>query len=88
MGTGTESAEFYSTDALIHDLNDINRAENSSLLKHICYKWIMRRACRNANAVLTVSEYSKQRIIECSGVNLGHVVNVGTGVGVEYLLSV
>lgn len=72
----------------IHDLNHIDRAENSSFLKRIYYKWIMRRACRNANAVLTVSEFSKQRIVEWSGVNPGHVVNVGNGVGAEYSLSV
>ncbi|MDN2716645.1 glycosyltransferase family 1 protein [Janthinobacterium sp. SUN120] len=71
----------------IHDLNHIDRTENSSVLKRIYYKWIMRRACRNAKVVLTVSEFSKQRIIEWAGVDPAHVVNVGNGVGEEYSLN-
>lgn len=68
----------------IHDLNHIDRNENSSFLKRLYYKWIMRRACRNAQAVLTVSEFSKRRIVDWSGISAEKIINVGNGVGEEY----
>lgn len=68
----------------IHDLNHIDRSENSSFLKRLYYKWIMLRACRHAKAVLTVSEFSKQRIVEWSGIPAARVINVGNGVDAEY----
>lgn len=69
---------------MIYDLNHIDRAENSSRLKRIYYALIMRRACRNASAVMTVSEYSKARIVEWAGVPENQVVNVGIGVDKAY----
>ncbi|MBB5608603.1 MULTISPECIES: glycosyltransferase family 1 protein [unclassified Janthinobacterium] len=71
----------------IHDLNHIDRNENSSFLKRLYYKWIMRRACRHAQAVLTVSEFSKRRIVDWSGIPAERVINVGNGVGEEYAPS-
>lgn len=68
----------------IHDLNHIDRGENSSFLKRLYYKLIMRRACRHAKAVLTVSEFSKRRIVEWSGIPAERVINVGNGVDAEY----
>lgn len=68
----------------IHDLNHIDRGENSSFLKRLYYKLIMRRACRHAHAVLTVSEFSKRRIVEWSGISAERVINVGNGVDTEY----
>lgn len=68
----------------IHDLNHIDRGENSSFLKRLYYKWIMQRACRHAQAVLTVSEFSKRRIVEWSGIPAERVINVGNGVDAEY----
>lgn len=69
---------------MIYDLNHIDRAENSSRLKRIYYALIMRRACRNAAAVMTVSEYSKARIVEWAGVPESQVINVGIGVDSAY----
>lgn len=69
---------------MIYDLNHIERAENSSRLKRIYYKLIMRRACRNAAAVMTVSEYSKARIVKWAGVSEDKIVNVGIGVDSAY----
>ena len=69
---------------MIYDLNHIDRAENSSRLKRIYYALIMRRACRNASAVMTVSEYSKARIVEWAGVPENQVVNIGIGVDKAY----
>ncbi len=64
----------------IHDLNHIERPENSSALKRAYYRFIVRRACRKAFRVLTVSEYSRWLIIAWAGVEPNHVVNVGNGV--------
>lgn len=66
---------------MIHDLNHIDRAENSSLMKKLYYHFIMRRACQNAACVLTGSEFSRQRILKWANVPERHVVNVGYGVG-------
>lgn len=68
----------------IHDLNHIDFPENSSLAKRLYYRFIMRPACRRAAAVLTVSEYSRQKIIAWSGVAPDQVVNVGNGVSPAY----
>jgi len=69
---------------IIHDLNHIDRPENSSLLKKLYYNLIMRRACHNAFRVLTVSEFSRQRIISWAKVPADHVVNIGNGVAECY----
>lgn len=68
----------------IHDLNHIDRSENSNFLKRLYYRLIMRRACRKAFRILTVSEFSRQRIIEWAGIDANRVVNMGNGVGQDY----
>ena len=68
----------------IHDLNHIDRPENASRMKSLYYEHVMRPACRRATRVLTVSEFSRQRIIEWSGVADDHVVNVGNGVDTAF----
>jgi glycosyltransferase involved in cell wall biosynthesis len=68
----------------IHDLNHIDISENSNLLKRIYYQIVIRRACRNAARVLTVSEFSRKRIIEWAGIEPSQVVNVGNGVSPEF----
>lgn len=73
---------------MIYDLNHIDRAENSSRLKRLYYELIMRRACRNAAAVMTVSEYSKARIVEWAGVPESKITNVGIGVDGAYAPTV
>lgn len=64
----------------VHDLNHIDRPENSSLAKRLYYRLILRRLCRRARAVLTVSEFSRGRIIAWMGLNPAAVFNVGNGV--------
>jgi Glycosyltransferase len=64
----------------LHDLNHLDRTENSSVLKRLYYEAIVKRACHQASKVLTVSEFSRGRIIEWSGVAASKVVNVGCGV--------
>jgi glycosyltransferase involved in cell wall biosynthesis len=68
----------------IHDLNHIDRPENSGPLKRLYYAKVIKRSCHRAAKVLTVSEFSRTRIIEWSGIPPEKVVNVGDGVGPEY----
>lgn len=64
----------------IHDLNHIDRTENANKLKSLYYAAFMRPACRRADVVFTVSEFSRQRIVEWAGVPEDRVVIVGNGV--------
>jgi len=68
----------------IHDLNHIDRAENSGFFKRLYYRLIMRRACHKAYCVLTVSEFSRQRIIAWAGIEPSRVISVGNGVDESY----
>ncbi|MDT4310043.1 glycosyltransferase family 1 protein [Klebsiella aerogenes] len=68
----------------IHDLNHLERPENSSLLKKIFYKVVIKRGCRKAKYIFTVSEFSRQKIIQWSGVPAEKVVNVGNGVSNDF----
>ena len=72
----------------VHDLNHIDRSENSSILKRLYYAIIMRRACRNADVVLTVSEFSRLRIIEWAKLSTERVVNIGNGFDGTYNMDV
>lgn len=68
----------------IHDLNHLDRPENSSIAKRLFYKFIIKNACRRAKYIFTVSDFSKNRILEWSGVDSGKVINVGNGVSKEF----
>lgn len=68
----------------IHDLNHLDRPENTSFLKRLYYRLIIRKAARHAFRVLTVSEFSRQRIIEWTGCKRDQVINVGNGVDPSY----
>lgn len=73
---------------IIHDLNHIDREDNSSLMKKLYYWIVMRRACRSAFKVLTVSEFSRRRIIDWADVPESHVVNINNGVDESFNPSV
>lgn len=64
----------------VHDLNHIDVDSNSSWLKRIYYNLILKRACRKARLVFTVSEFTQKRIIEWSGRNAKDVIVVNNGV--------
>jgi glycosyltransferase involved in cell wall biosynthesis len=64
----------------IHDLNHIDRPENSNRTKRLYYATVLRRACYRATKILTVSEFSRRRIVDWSGVPEEKVVNVRNGV--------
>ena len=68
----------------LHDLNHIDRDENSSRLKRLYYSTVVKRACHLSAHILTVSEFSRRRILEWSGVPPEKVVNVGCGVGEDF----
>jgi glycosyltransferase involved in cell wall biosynthesis len=65
-------------------LNHIDRPENSSSLKRLYYATVMKRSCHRAARILTVSEFTRRRIVEWSGVAPENVVNVRCGVGAEF----
>ena len=67
----------------VHDLNHID-IPGQGLLKRLYYQLILKRACRRAARVLTVSEFSRSRIVDWAGVPEGQVVNVGNGVGAAF----
>lgn len=64
----------------IHDLNHIDMPGNSSFLKRVYYDLILKRGCRKALVIFTVSEFSKKRIVDWSGVERSKVIVVGNGV--------
>lgn len=68
----------------IHDLNHLHPFGNDSYLKHCYYKFLIRPACHRAFKVLTVSEFSKNEIINWSGVADDKVVNVGNAASSLY----
>ena len=68
----------------IHDLNHIDIDNNSNFLKKLYYKIVLKRACRKSLAILTVSEFSKRRIVEWSGINATKVTVVGNGVSSSF----
>jgi len=72
----------------IHDLNHVDRQENSSPLKRLYYATILKRACCRAAKILTVSEFSRSQIVEWSGVSPEKVLNVRCGVDTVHLPGV
>jgi glycosyltransferase involved in cell wall biosynthesis len=71
----------------IHDLAHIDNEENRHPLKTAYYELIMKPACRRALKVFTVSEYSRSRIAEWSGLDEAQIINVGNGVGAAFTLE-
>ena len=68
----------------IHDLSHIYCPENSSLAIRLYYASVMKRACKNAAKILTVSDFTRAQIVEWSGVPPEKVFNVGCGVEAAY----
>ncbi|RRO02036.1 glycosyltransferase family 1 protein [Pectobacterium aquaticum] len=68
----------------IHDLNHLDREENSSWIKKLFYKSVIKRGCYKSKYIFTVSDFSKERIIEWSGVDAKKVINVGNGVSSDF----
>lgn len=64
----------------VHDLSHIRCAENWKPEIDLYYATIMKRACRHAACILTVSEFTRSEIIGWAQVHADKVVNVSCGV--------
>jgi len=64
----------------IHDLIHMQVPAERSRAKDLYYRTVVRPAARRAHRVLTVSEFSRQRIVDWAGVDPERVVVVGSGV--------
>ncbi|MDC7121640.1 glycosyltransferase family 4 protein [Cellulomonas fimi] len=67
----------------VHDLIHLEVSEERSAAKSAYYRMVVRPAVRRAGTVLTVSEFSRRRVAEWSGLPIDDVVNVGVGCSVE-----
>ncbi len=65
----------------LHDLHHLRVPEDSSVAKRAYYRYIIRPACERAAFVLTVSEFSKQEIVDWAHVCEDKVVKLGNGIG-------
>jgi glycosyltransferase involved in cell wall biosynthesis len=65
----------------IHDLTHIFCRESRKPQIQFYYATVMKRACRRAARILTVSEFTRNQIISWSGASAEKVVSVGNGVG-------
>lgn len=68
----------------IHDLNHLDVPHNSSLSKKLYYHLIIRPAIDRAYRVLTVSEYSKKRILEWANCDEQKIQVVGNGISESF----
>jgi len=67
-----------------HDLSHVYCPENTSPAIQFYYATVMKRACRRALKIFTVSEFTRSQIAEWSGVNKEKVFNVSCGVDPAY----
>jgi glycosyltransferase involved in cell wall biosynthesis len=68
----------------IHDLSHIHCPENSSASIQLYYATVMKRACRRAARIFTVSDFTRRQIVDWGGAPLEKVFNVGCGVDSGY----
>jgi glycosyltransferase involved in cell wall biosynthesis len=68
----------------IHDLMLLDLPQLRSAAKTGYFEWIVKPGIKNAAVVFTVSEYSRQRIIDWSGAPSDKIVCVGNGVDSHY----
>src|SRR5579864_6698706 len=68
----------------ICDLCHIYCPEISSPPISLYYATVMKRACRRATRILTISEFTRGQIVEWAGVSANKVCNVGCGVDPSY----
>lgn len=64
----------------MHDLIHLEVQAERSFAKSLYYDFVVKTALNNAALVFTVSEYSRERILNWSGVAPDKVVCVGNGV--------
>jgi glycosyltransferase involved in cell wall biosynthesis len=64
----------------ICDLIHLRVETESTLVRRLYYRTVVRPGARRAERILTISEFSKRDVLEWSGLPEERVVNVGTGV--------
>ena len=64
----------------IADINYIDRVDRSNFVKKLYFNIMVKRSVRHAMHVLTISEFSRQRIIEWASIPSTQVKNVSCGV--------
>jgi len=68
----------------IHDLIHLEVEDERSAIKRLYYRWIVLPAVHRADVVFTVSEYSRQKIAQWSGIGLDRIVVAGNGVSEQF----
>jgi glycosyltransferase involved in cell wall biosynthesis len=68
----------------IADLNYIDFPPNSSFLKRLYFNYFVKVTMRQAQRVLTISEFSRQRILSWTSISPDKVVNIGCGVSDDF----
>jgi glycosyltransferase involved in cell wall biosynthesis len=71
----------------VHDLIHLDVAGEGHWMKDLYYQRVVRRFVRRADVVLTVSEFSRGRIVDWSGADPDSVVVVGNGVSEDYFVG-
>lgn len=71
----------------LHDLNHLGDDEPNGYLKRMYYEYIVRPSVLRADAIITVSEYSRMQICEWAGIANDRVANVANGVSAEFSAS-
>ena len=68
----------------IHDLMLLDLPQLRSAAKTAYFEWVVKPGIQNADIVFTVSEYSRQRIIDWSKASPEKVISVGNGVDTSF----
>lgn len=68
----------------IHDLIHLEVVDETSAIKRLYYRWIVLPAVHRADVIFTVSEYSRQKIAQWSGLGLDRIVVAGNGVSEHF----
>lgn len=68
----------------LHDLIHLEVKAERSIAKSLYYDLVVKPALKNSKVVFTVSEYSRGRIMDWSGISSDKVVCVGNGVDVAF----
>lgn len=69
----------------VHDLIHVHFARESTAFKRAYYRYVQRPIVRRSPVTLTVSEYSRQQIVQWYGVPESRVAVVGNGVSDEFV---
>ncbi len=64
----------------VYDLNYVHLSANFDPFRRAYFTHLVRPACRRAHRVLTVSDFSRDQIVEWAGTTSDRIVNVGAGV--------